>query len=171
MNDSNKYNIEALAQRINDLAVNLRFNTGLQVMYTGLLMDKYVNIRTNEYGLNRAKLDVLHTLITHKGALKPSDISKMTFRSKQTVTKIVDSLIADGFVSRELEGKDRRTKMVFITEKGLESSMNNLPNTSNICHDSMPLLTNDELEQLNRILKQIRHHLLIQMANLKPEVD
>jgi DNA-binding MarR family transcriptional regulator len=159
--------IDVLAKKIEQMASNLRFNTGLQIMYTGLLMDKYVNVRVKKYGQNRSRMDILHTLITHKGVLRPSDLSKMTFHSKQTVTKIVDGLVSDGLVTREPEGKDRRTKKVFVTKKGIQFVENSLPVTMDIAHESMPSLTTQELEQLNSVLKRVRKRVLNQIANLR----
>jgi DNA-binding MarR family transcriptional regulator len=158
--------IDVLAKRIEEMASNLRFNTGLQIIYTGLLTDKYANLRIKKYGQNRSRLDILHTLITHKGVLRPSDLSKMTFRSKQTVTKIVDGLVSDGLVTREPEGKDRRTKKVFVTKKGIQFVENSLPVTMDIAHECMPSLTTQELEQLNSVLKRIRNRVLNQITNL-----
>lgn len=158
--------INVLAKRIEEIASNLRFNTGLQIIYTGLLTDKYANLRIKKYGQNRSRLDILHTLITHKGVLRPSDLSKMTFRSKQTITKIVDGLVSDGLVTREPEGKDRRTKKVFVTEKGIQFAENSLAVTMDIADECMPSLTTQELEQLNSVLKRIRNRVLNQMANL-----
>jgi DNA-binding MarR family transcriptional regulator len=158
--------IDVLAKKIEQMATNLRFNTGLQIIYTGLLTDKYTNLRIKKYGQNRSRLDILHTLITHKGVLRPSDLSKMTFRSRQTVTKIVDGLVSDGLVTREPEGKDRRTKKVFITKKGIQFVENSLPVTMDIAHECMPSLTTQELEQLNSVLKRIRNRVLNQITNL-----
>ncbi|MFO7773748.1 MAG: MarR family transcriptional regulator [Dehalococcoidia bacterium] len=157
--------VTSLAKRIGEMASDLRFNTGLQVMYTGLLMDKYVNARVKGYGQNRSRMDILHTLITHKGVLKPSDLSKMTFRSKQTVTKIVDGLVSDGLATRELEGKDRRTKKISVTEKGIQFVKNSLPLTMDISHECMPILTTEELEQMSSLLRRIRRHILKRMAD------
>lgn len=158
--------IDGLAKKIEQMASNLRFNTGLQIMYTGLLMDRYVNLRVKKYGQNRSRMDILHTLITHKGTLRPSQLSKMTFRSKQTITKIVDGLVSDGVVARELEGEDRRTKNVFITEKGIQFVESSLSLTMDISYECMPSLTTQELEQLNGVLKRIRNRVLNQIANL-----
>jgi len=147
------------------MAANLRFNTGLQLLYTGLLMNRYVDIRTGRYGQNRSRLDIMHTLITHGGIVKPSDLSKMTFRSKQTITKIIDGLEKDGMVEREPAGKDRRTRKISITRKGVDSIRESLPHTLKISNTAMPNLNREEMEQLNGILKRIRKHLLSQIAS------
>jgi hypothetical protein len=44
-----------------------------------------------------------------------------------------------------------------------------MPVTIGISNECMPMLTQEELEQLNSILKRIRKHILDQMANV--EID
>jgi DNA-binding MarR family transcriptional regulator len=140
---------------------NLKFLAGVQLLYTGLILNKYINISARKYGSKtRAQLDILHTLIVHGGTMKPTELSKLTFRSKQTVTEIIDNLETNGCVKRELKGKDHRTKKVIITRKGLESIKANLPNTLEISDKAIPNLTKERLREFNNTLKQIRKHLL-----------
>lgn len=157
--------MESLANDIRAMAANLRFNTGLQLLYTGLLMNRYVDIRAGRYGQNRSRLDIMHTLITHGGIVKPSDLGKMTFRSKQTITKIIDGLEKDGMVEREPVGKDRRTRKISITKKGVDSIRESLPHTLKISSTAMPSLNREEMEQLNSILRRVRKHLISQIAS------
>lgn len=152
--------LDSLSDDIKAMANDLRYNSGMDVLYTGLLMDKYVDIEARKYGQNRSRLDILHTLIAHGGILKPSDLGKMTFRTKQTITKVIDGLERDGLVARESTGKDRRTRRVVITKKGLDSIRENLPNTIGTINNAMPSLTKGQMEELGGILKQIRKHLL-----------
>lgn len=157
--------VESLASDIRAMAADLKFNAGVHLLYTGLLLNKYIDIEARRYGSNRTRLDIMHTLIVHGGILKPSDLSKMTFRSKQTVTEIIDGLEKDGLVKRELVGKDRRTRRVIITRKGLDSIKESLPYTLEVSRKSMPSLSQENMQQLITILKQIRKHLLSQIAN------
>lgn len=160
-----KYDIalDSLSDEIKDMAKDLRYNTGLDVLYTGLLMDKYVDIKARKYGQNRSRLDILHTLIAHGGILKPSDLGKMTFRTKQTITKVIDGLERDELVTREFSGKDRRTRKVIVTKKGLDSIRESLPNTMETMNVAMPMLTKKQMEEIGAIMKLIRQHLLAQI--------
>lgn len=160
MNRIHKGSMESLADDIVAMATDMRFNTGLQVLYTGLLINKYINKRTNKDGLNRSRLDIMHTLIRHGGTLKPSELSKMTFRSKQGITKIVDGLERDGIVKREPIGKDRRSRRVTITKKGVDTVKENLPRVFEISNAAMPSLSQEEIEGLNNIMRRIRRRLL-----------
>jgi DNA-binding MarR family transcriptional regulator len=167
MTETEKYEdgLKSLADDIEAMGADLRFNVSVQLLNTGLLLDKYIDTKARRYGQNRSRLDVMHTLIIHGGTLKPTDLSKMLFRSKQTVTGIVDGLERDGLVKRELAGKDRRTKKVTITRKGLSSIRASLPRTLEISSLAMPLLSEEEAQTLRTILRRIRKHVLGQIAN------
>jgi len=107
----------------------------------------------------------MHSLVLHGGSLKPTELSKTLFRSKQNITGILDNLERDGLVKRELTGKDRRTRRVRITGKGLEAVRASLPTTLNIVKRSMPGLSEDEMHILGDILKRIIKHLLAEIKN------
>lgn len=165
MTEKCEHCLECLADDIKTMGADLRFDTIVQLLYTGLLLDKYIDASVRRYNLNRSRLDVLHTLIVHGGTLKPSDLSKMLFRSKQTITKIIDGLGRGGLVERELAGKDRRTKKVIITNKGLGSIRTSLPHVLKINSLAMPKLSEEEVRTLGTILRKIRRHLINQIKN------
>ena len=153
----------ALSEDIKAMAADLRYNTGLEILYTGLLLDKYIDIRARKFGQNRSRLDIMHTLIAHGGILKPSDLGKMTFRTKQTITKVIDGLERDGLVTREPIGTDRRTRKVVITKKGLDSIRESLPHTIETINTAVPSFSKEQMEEISRVLRQIRKHLLSKM--------
>jgi DNA-binding MarR family transcriptional regulator len=157
--------LQELASDIKSLSDNLRFNSSVQLLSSGLLLNKYIDMRASKHGLNRSRLDVMHTLITHGGILKPTDLSKMLFRSKQTITTIINNLEKDGLVKRELAGKDRRTRKVIITGKGLDSIRANLSRIIEISDSAIPPLTKAEMQIFQKTLKSIRKRLLNQINN------
>jgi len=160
MSRIHKGSIESPADDIVAMATDLRCNTGLQVLYTGLLINKYVNKRAKRNGQNRSRLEIMQALITHGGTLKPSELSKMMFRSKQLITKIVDRLEEDGMVKREPIGKDRRSRCVTITRKGVDSVKENLPAIFEASNTAVANLSQEEMEGLNDIMRRIRQHLM-----------
>jgi DNA-binding MarR family transcriptional regulator len=152
--------LDSLNDSINAMSSDLRYNTGLELLYTGLLLNKYIDVRARKYNQNRSRLDIMHTLIAHGGVLKPSKLGEMTLRTKQTITKVIDGLERDGMVIRETTGEDRRTKKIMITQKGLDSIGESLPYTIDAMDTAMPSLKVEQMEELSMILKQIRKHLL-----------
>ena len=161
--------LKSLATDIRAIATNFKYNISVQLLDTGLLLHKYISIRARKYGQSRSRLDTMYTLITHGGALKPSDLSKMTFRSKQNVTQIVDALERDGLVKRELVSKDRRTRRIIITRKGLQSIRESLPRTQEVTNAALPNLSREQIQELGTILRQIRKHLINQINDSASE--
>lgn len=158
--------LESLASDIRAMGANLRFNAGVQLHSAGLLLDKYIDMGVRRYGLNRSRFEVMSTLIIHDGTLKPTDLSKMLFRSKQNITGIIDGLEREGLVEREVVGQDRRTRKVIITRKGLDLIRANLLHTQEIHNSSMPALSEEESQTLMTTLRMVRKHLLSQIKNL-----
>jgi MarR family 2-MHQ and catechol resistance regulon transcriptional repressor len=156
----------SLANKLKILNNDLRFNMGIQFLSTGLLMNKYIDMRIHKTGQSRSRFEVLHTLITHGGILKPSDLSRLLSRSRQTITEVVDDLEKDGLVKRQLKSDDRRTKSVQITIKGLDVVRKSMPDNLEIVNSSLPILSEEETQALQPILKKIRKHLLDEIYNI-----
>ena len=153
------FNLETVANSINVINQDLRQNLGIQLLYTGMMMDKYIDAEVRKYGQNRSRLDILHTLITHGGVMKPSDLGKLLYRSKQTITQTVDGLEKEGLVEREKTNLDRRTKRIIITQKGIDAVGSNLPATTKIAQGVLPELDKEDAAKLTTLLKAIRKHL------------
>jgi DNA-binding MarR family transcriptional regulator len=160
--------LRSLAADIRVMADDLKYGAGIMNLFTGALMDRYLRMKTTTYGLNRAKMEILHTLIVRDGQAKPSDLSRSTFRSKQGITRIIDSLEKDGLVKRILVGQDRRTREVSITQKGLGAVRNTLAYTMEICSAVVPPnLRSEEVQQMNRMLRQVRRQLMDLIDNIE----
>jgi DNA-binding MarR family transcriptional regulator len=58
-------------------------------------------------------------LVCSGGSSTPTQMAEMMFRSKHSVTKIVDNLEKEGFIVRDFSSKDRRVTHIKITSAGL----------------------------------------------------
>lgn len=156
--------LEFLAEEIKSLGNNLRFNLCIQLLNTSRLVDKYMVTLTRQLGQKRSRMQILYTLVIHGGMLRPSDISKMLFQSKQTVTQILKTLEKEHLVKRKSVGKDRRTRGVMITKKGLNLVKESLPTTLEIANSAMPQLDEAEIRACATFLKKVRKHLYPRLA-------
>jgi len=150
---------QSLPIDIEAMATALKANPGLLLLYIGLMIDRYIEARVSKHRLNRHRIEIMHTLVLDSSGLTASDISKKTFRSKQRITKITDSLEQDGLVKRELDDQDRRIRRIRITEKGLGSIRMTLPIAIDILNRATLDLTEEELVQLTNLMKKIRRSL------------
>lgn len=164
MRKSNSDNgLQELAAEIRAQAYTLRMDTFLSFIYTADVMNRYLDLEfAARLQSSRTGFSVLHFLVLNGGRMKPTDISKRIFRSKHTVTTVIDTLEKQGMVKREPIGKDRRSREVSITKKGVEFVKEHASATSRrICSTVFSNLEKEQIEQLNVTLKKLRKHLII----------
>ena len=108
--------------------------------------------------LTRPGLFIMY-FVSSKGPLRLKECSASLGVSKPTVTKIVDNLEKDGFVTRIKEGEDRRNYYVHLTDEGrrrLESLNSQLEEVFRKATDG---LTVEDVRRLNLSLRSIREKL------------
>jgi MarR family 2-MHQ and catechol resistance regulon transcriptional repressor len=139
---------------------DIRQSTFVLLSRVGDMLNRHFDAELRKFGSNRTRFNVLSNLITHSSSMTPSFISKRILRAGHSVTAVIDSLEKVDFVQRQRYGKDRRSLNVVLTEKGKRYIKDKAPVTIEIGHNTMACLDDDELRQLNTILKKIRKHLL-----------
>jgi DNA-binding MarR family transcriptional regulator len=79
-------------------------------------------------------------------------------RSKNAITRAVDSLERLGFTKSNGTKQDRRLRKVSVTEKGLDIVEKTMDLRHRIGSQVMQCLNDDSAAALQRILKQLRSH-------------
>jgi DNA-binding MarR family transcriptional regulator len=120
------------------------------------VVSRYLDIETAKYSLGRTGLTVLYTLVINGGSMTPTGISKIIFRSKFAVTKILDTLEKLGYVKRGNIGNDRRTREVSITDSGLNAVKSSIVERPDISHKALHRLNKDQLKTLDNLVSIIR---------------
>ena len=158
-----------MADEIREQATYQKVSTFLSFIYTADVVNRYVDIELAKQGTtSRTGISVLHNLILHGGSMTPTRISERIFRSKHTVTKIIDTLEKQGLVRREPIGEDRRTRMVSITRKGLDLiKRSSAEGRERVSREVFQPLNDNQIEELGTVLKQIRKYLLNVISNYK----
>jgi DNA-binding MarR family transcriptional regulator len=167
VDESLKKAVDSLAEDIRDQSNQLEINTFLSLLYTLDVTSRYVDMETAKhtmrlkgYNLSRAGYYILDVLILNGGTLIPTEISKKIFRSKHTVTIIIDTLEKWGLVKREDAETDRRMKNISITEEGVDlvRKTSFSRGRKNISHQVLLPVDKKQMEMLNQTLKLIRKH-------------
>lgn len=63
---------------------------------------------------------LLTQLIVRGGSLHPTELARLMWISKHSMTKIIDKLEKDGLVMRQRVDKDRRAVRISVTSVGLD---------------------------------------------------
>ncbi|MBP2297373.1 MarR family winged helix-turn-helix transcriptional regulator [Azospirillum picis] len=71
-----------------------------------------------DFGITLARFDLLAQLERVEGGLTMTEASQRMMVSNGAVTSLVDRLVEDGFVVREVHPQDRRTNLIRLTGHG-----------------------------------------------------
>ena len=105
------------------------------------------------------RFTALSVLIRKGGSLTPTELARRMFRSKHSITNIVDSLEKEGYVERHRDSEDRRIVNIKITTEGLNHVKERVDNENPIIGKLMSCLDKKETEQflvyVNRLRKEL----------------
>ena len=141
---------------------DLKFDTAIELLNIGLLINKYMNAEAKLQGINRDYGRILIGLTSY-GAMTQTELSELMLWSRQRITLTIDKMEAEGLLQRKALANDRRANQIVITEKGREWVRHTLPHFPNSVIKAIPPgLSRNQLKELGIILSEMRQHLLKQ---------
>jgi MarR family 2-MHQ and catechol resistance regulon transcriptional repressor len=152
--------IDFLSQEIVSLSDNLRASALVSIISTAEVVLEYTRLELKRSESGRTRFGILNALITQRGNLTLTDISKRVFRSKYSTTRVIDKLVKEGLVTREAIDGDRRAKNITITRKGIAFIEETMPNRQKMTDEVMSCLTRNQMISLIGLLKKLKKHLL-----------
>ena len=105
-------------------------------------------------GLTDAQYNVMRILEGAGEPLPQQEIARRLIVSRSNITILLDKLEAHGFVRRE-SSEDRRVKLVYLTEKGLEFVEETFISKRDACVALLQPLTAAERKTLRPILEKL----------------
>jgi DNA-binding MarR family transcriptional regulator len=123
------------------------------------------------YGLTGRRFILLRLLYAaaHR-KLRMSEIATHMNLAPNNVTQLVDGLERDGYVRREVGGKDKRIVQAALTEQGEELFAQVFPETARRVSSTWKDLSESDKRLLSHLLARLRMHLLTSDAHLQ-EID
>src|SRR4030042_162199 len=89
----------------------------------------------------------------------PTRLADVMFRSKHSVTKIVDNLEKEGFIARDFSSKDRRVTRLKVTEAGRQYVQNNLNMADKRAKHVMDCLSMEEQKTMIALTGKMCHRM------------
>jgi DNA-binding MarR family transcriptional regulator len=125
-----------------------------------------------EITMKKDEVSPLHSiamfyLVYSGGVTTPTKLADVMFRSKHSVTKIVDNLEKEGFIVRDFSSKDRRVTRLKVTEAGRQYVRNNLNMADKRAKHVMDCLDDEE----QKALAVLTNKMCDRMTNLLEELD
>jgi DNA-binding MarR family transcriptional regulator len=116
---------------------------------------RYCEITMKKDDISPLHAIAMFHLICAGGTSTPTQLADMLFRSKHSVTKIVDNLEKEGFIVRDFSSKDRRVTQIRVTEAGLEYAKTNQSKGNMRAKQVMDCLTAAEQETLTALTEKM----------------
>ncbi|MCF7953005.1 MAG: MarR family transcriptional regulator, partial [Spirochaetales bacterium] len=104
--------------------------------------------------LTSSQFAVLEALLFH-GPLKQAEISRKILKTPGNLTLVIENLVKAGLTERTSLADDRRVKIIKLTEKGRVLIETVFPNMKTAISRSFSVLTQNELQELSRLLKKL----------------
>lgn len=98
-------------------------------------------------------------ILWDKDGVNQQVLADCLHKDKATLTYLLDSLCKKGFVKRKEDPKDRRNKLIFLTEKGTQIQDRVLPLMKNLLENASKDISADQLDAALHLLKKVHLNL------------
>jgi DNA-binding MarR family transcriptional regulator len=99
----------------------------------------------------------LTQLIVKGGSLHPTEMARLMWISKHSMSKIIDKLEKDGLVIRHRVDKDRRAVRIRVTLAGLDFILKTLSTHDILWQEIISSLSENEREDLIGLMREMVH--------------
>ena len=148
-------NIEKVLQ--SKVKYKLHESVILNLFYSTILMENSEESIFRKFGLTRAQYNVLRILKGAKGnPMNLCDVQGRMLKRMSNTTRLVDKLLAKGFVERVICPDNRRKVEITITQSGLDLLEDISPVLNSKHHERLQNLTEKEQIILVELLEKLR---------------
>jgi len=110
----------------------------------------------NKFNITLAQFNVLRILKgSHPNGYPRGEITKRMVEPAPDVTRLIDTLVANGLVERFISEEDRRLSMARITKKGINLLIKINPEVDKFLSDYSSALSKNEKETLSLICEKL----------------
>jgi DNA-binding MarR family transcriptional regulator len=125
------------------------------ILHAAHAAENAVETRLSAVGLSLAKLSALKVMSDAGESLPLTQLAERLSCVKSNITQLVDRLEADGFVAREADPRDRRTRLAALTPAGRKAVQEGTRVLDGAERDLLRRLTDQEAHQLNALLRKV----------------
>ena len=145
-------------------------NVYVLFLQTGDVVSRYTETQLLKAGITPTQYSVLVLLDQCEAPPTLTELSGWMFRSKNSMTTVIDHMERDGLVQRVRDAKDGRSMRVVATEAGRELFDRVRQPSRDIVYKTMSCFEKDELDRFAELLRLMRENVLDQLAGDEPKV-
>lgn len=125
------------------------------------------NYLRDEFDSTLPRFDVLAALYREEAPVTMSRLTSHLFVSNGNLTGLVNRLVEDGLVSREIDPDDRRAQLVALTVEGRQAFITMAGKHEAFVDDFFASMTDGEMDQLLKLTSKL--NAALRAAADKPE--
>jgi len=145
-------------------------NAYVLLLNTSDIVTRYAETRLSKLGITSTQHMVLMTLsiCTQPPAL--TELSQRLFRTKNSLTTVIDNMENNGLVTRVRDHADRRAIKIVATKKGTELLERSRIPSRELVYHVMSCCSEEDLNRLSEVLQKVRSHVLKELGPELPGV-
>ncbi len=129
----------------------------LNLLKSGIWLLNDLETYLRPLNMSQARLSILlYIENSSEGIISPKDLAKLTGKSKPGITRMMDKLFENGFISIKQDDVDGRKKKLCLTKKGKQLMGKIIPEYNLRIMEMSLNLTNEEKQTLNKLLGKIK---------------
>jgi len=111
-----------------------------------------------EYDITPEQWGMLKCLVDNEG-VAPTELAEILLKDKPNTTRIAEKLKKKGLVTYQASMVDKRSYLIFITEKGIQLLAQVLPISMSLTQQAAQGISAEQVEELKMLLCKIYHNL------------
>jgi len=131
----------------------------LDVIRTANLLERLGGQYASKVGLGSVQQYMILSMLDKSDSLTMSDLRQNTLVTKQAITGLIERMKKQGYINTKKDSNDRRRTIVEMTSYGRELLEFIHPERIKGNREAFNVLTDEELRQLQDILKKLVDHL------------
>jgi MarR family 2-MHQ and catechol resistance regulon transcriptional repressor len=135
-------------------------NTYVLLLNTSDIVARYAETQLAKLGITSTQYTVLVTLSACPQPPTLTELSQRLFRTKNSLTTVIDNMERDGLVKRVKDNVDRRAIRVMATDKGVGLFESVRAPSRELVYQIMSCYNDEELKHLSELLQKVRKHTL-----------
>jgi len=139
-------------------------NAYVLLLNTSDVVSRYAETQLFKLGITATQYTVLVTLKFCPEPPTLTELSQRLFRTKNSLTTVIDNMERDGLVKRVRDSADRRAIRVMATEKGKKLFEAVLAPSRDLVYQIMSCYKQDDVGRLAELLQRVRRHTLQELA-------
>ncbi|NEW07723.1 MarR family transcriptional regulator [Paenibacillus sp. SYP-B3998] len=139
-------------------ANGLEYSIGFNMSVTYRKLSNVLQQRLKEYEITTEQWSVLYQIANTDGLIQ-KEIAERSAKDKPTTTRILDQLEGKGCVYKKMGDTDRRSFLVYITDKGRSLIEKTIPIEQQVITEVKACMSDDEYSLLMELLSRINNHM------------